>query len=195
MNPSQQIVKIEKLNYNEEGIDCTNPFFTFILTRIKEPAISQVKKSFVDSISGNLIVLSDKIYFYAIDSFMSKKVSSDINIENYKKGNSLAQSTRMSQGKDSFESNPKSPGEFEAKSFDLMENYQNLVSEKQFVGTLYRTSTLNSEKNSKDPSPYHLFFMGDYMIIINLDKGLNKNFNMGILANKYNRFTVCRIIY
>lgn len=185
-------MKIEKLNYNEEGIDCTNPFFTYILTRIKEPAVSQVKKSFVDSLSGNLIVLSDKIYFYAIDSLMSKKISSDINIENYKKGNSLAQSSRMTQGKKLFESNPRSPGEFESKSFDLMENYQNLISEKQFVNTLYRTSTLNSGENLNNSSPYHFFFMGDYLVVINLERGLNKNFNMKILSNKYNRFTVCK---
>ena len=67
-----------------------NPFFTDILTRMKEPAINDVKRSFLDPISGSLIVLSDKIYFYDINNLMKETVSSDIDLSNYEKGDSAS---------------------------------------------------------------------------------------------------------
>lgn len=130
---------------------------------------------------------------------MSTKVSSDINLENYKKGDSLSDPiSNMIQGDDGndddtlFKTNPRSPGDFESRSFDLMNDYQKEITELQFIGTLYRTSTLNSGENTKEASPYHFFFMGQYLIVINLEKDLNKNFNMNILSSQYNRLTVCK---
>lgn len=181
------------MDYKEEGIDCIFPQFTDILTRLKEPAINQVKRSFVDPITGNLIVLSDKIYFYEIDSLMTNAKSSDINLENFKKGNSINGNVDWDAKKGpKFEANPRSPGEYNSRSYSFMDKYKEKIKEEEIVGTLYRTSTIYSKDGVKDESPYHLFFMGTYLTIINLQKNINKSEKLLIKPHKYNRYTVCR---
>lgn len=194
MEPSQQIVKIEKTGYKEEGIDCLFPQFTDILTRLKEPAISQVKRSFIDPVTGSLIVLSDKIYFYEIDSLMTNAKSSDIDLENYKSGDSVKGAVAWKAMKEGsqFQANPRSPGEYSSRSYPFMDDYKDKISEEQLIATLYRTSSLYSSADLKDPSPYHLFFMANYLTVINVQKNVNLTFELKIKPHKYNRYTVCR---
>lgn len=194
LSPTEQLVKVEKTGYQEEGIDCLNPQFAYILTRVKEPAISQVKKSFLDPVSGQLIVLSDKFYFYSLNALLSNVVSSDVNLENYKSGNSLTDNLLDDDNESSFESNAHSPGQFDSKSFPFMENYRDLISELQLVKTKYRNSFYNSGSSDQHGEPYHLFFMGSWVSIVHLGLGVNKSFNLGIRDHKFNRVTVSGLI-
>ena len=171
-----------------------NPFFTDILTRMKEPAINDVKRSFLDPISGSLIVLSDKIYFYDINNLMKETVSSDIDLSNYEKGDSASlKEEQLSE----FQSSPKSPGAFAALSFAFMDDYKEKFSEEDLLSSIYRSSTITPGNTSKDSSPYHLFFMGSYVTIINTNsnKPINKSFDLKIKVHRTNRFTVCRLFY
>jgi hypothetical protein len=127
---------------------------------------------------------------------MKTVVSSDIDLENYKAGNSLSDDiqTKAYEDRSDFKTNPRSPGGFQSSSFNFMDNYKNLISEKQLVKTKYRNSYFNSGNSEKPGEPYHLFFMGSYVTFINIGLDLNKSFFMNIQDHKFNRITVSKTL-
>lgn len=91
LEPSQQIIKIEKDSNDEEGIDCQNPGFTHLLFKVKQPNIKNVRNSFLDSKTNNLIVFSDKIFFIKLDEFMKNVKTTEQNLDTLAFGNNLNQ--------------------------------------------------------------------------------------------------------
>ena len=184
LSPSQQIVKIEKSKYEEEGIDCLKPKITKVLTKLKEPAISGIGKSFLNSETGQLIVISDQIYFYKIDDFLEEKVSVQTNLTNFVKGDSI------NNGNEKFvksETNPRSAGHFVSKNFKIMTNQEFEVSNKDVMSSVYMVNPILLKN---EDSVYNFFFIGRFLRIVNLDKNIDLSFDLKIYPNKNNSITV-----
>ena len=87
LEPTQQLIKIEKIDYTEEGIDCENPAYLRLLTQVQNPYLKDVYESFLDSESKYLITFSDKIYFTPLTEFMSKAESNTEDLNTFMFGN------------------------------------------------------------------------------------------------------------
>ena len=65
------MVKIEKKQRSEEGIDCLEPVIWEPMISVTKPNLNNIKTSFLDSKSQELIVVADKIYFLKLNDFVS----------------------------------------------------------------------------------------------------------------------------
>ena len=74
---SQKVVKIEKKERSEEGIDCIRPVIWEPMVAVTKPNLKNIKTSFIDAKSQELIVVSDKIYFIKLKDFVTHATPKD----------------------------------------------------------------------------------------------------------------------
>ena len=200
LEPSQQLIKIEKIDYNEEGIDCERPVYLSLLNQVETPNVKDIYESFLDFESKYLITFSEKIYFTPLTEFMSKFESSSANNNNFMYGNNtnefrLLEETEGS-GDNSDETDETDETDdnitytdikaFKNTEFDFPTKYKDLI---KIENVKYF-----AVKDPEHDTVYHLFFMQQYMIIINVDNNFIDIKDLEIKPHVFNEHTVSKTI-
>ena len=80
---------------------------------------------------------------------------------------------------------------YQKKSFDYLPGFFRYVEESEFDTMEYYQSVDNSSGND---SIYHLFFINQYLIIINLENNYNHTIDLKTKPHPFNRYTVTPVI-